>query len=355
MRTFHTPARGHTPTQETDMHPSLSRRRALAAPLAAASLLAAALAALMPSLALAQQPPYPSKPIVVIVPLQAGSAADVATRVITAKMAENMLQPFLVDNQPGASGIVGAERLSRAAPDGYTLGGVTDSVLNYAVNLAEKLNFDPLADFEPVSQLANISWALVVNRDFPARTVPEFLAAAREQPGKIDFASAGSGSPHHIAMEIFASSNKVSLTHVPYKGATQATTDVAGGQVPVMFSAVSVALPFIKDGRLRALAQAGDRRSALLPSVPTFAEAGVPPFQFATWLGLYAPKRTPRAIVERLNAEAARAVADPAVRERLMALGLEPVASQPAALGELTRTGHARVARAIRDAGIKPQ
>jgi tripartite-type tricarboxylate transporter receptor subunit TctC len=181
------------------------------------------------------------------------------------------------------------------------------------------------------------------------------VSQAHAQPRKIDYASGGPGSPHHIAMELFSSANKVQLTHVPYKGATQATLDVAGGQVPVMFSAISVALPLIKDGKLRPLAQPAETRSSLLPNVPTFAEAGAPAFNFSTWLGLYAPKGTPKAIVDRLNAEVARAVADPGVRERLLGLGLDPVASTPAQLGEITRTGHARVGKAIRDAGIKPE
>lgn len=301
------------------------------------------------------QAAWPNKPIQVIVPLQVGSAADVATRVVVAKMGENMKQTFIVENQAGVSGLLGAERVARAAPDGYTLGGITDSVLNYAVNLSDKVNFGPLEDFAPISQMVNISWVLVVNDSFPAKTLTDLLSQASTQPGKIDYATGGIGSPHHIAMELFASGAGASFAHVPYKGATQATTDVAGGQVPMMFSAVSVALPFIKDGKLRALAQPNDKRSALLPDVPTFAEAGVKAFRFSTWLGLYAPKGTPADIVEKLNAEVGKAVSDPAVRNRLASIGLEPVASTPAELGTLTRDGYARVGQAIRDAGIKPQ
>ena len=298
---------------------------------------------------------YPNKPIQVIVPLQAGSAADVATRVVLGKVSENMKATFVIENQAGVSGLLGAEKVARAAPDGYTLGGITDSVLNYAVNLAAKVNFDPLGDFQPVSQMANIAWVLVVHQGHAAKSVPDLLAQAKAQPKALNYASAGNGSPHHVSMELFSAANKVQLTHVPYKGATQATTDVAGGQVPVMFSALSVALPLLNDGRLRALAQPNDKRSALLPNVPTFAEAGVPSFIFSTWLGLYAPKGTPAPVVERLNAEVAKAVADPAVRTRLLALGLEPLGSTPAQLGEMTQAGHARVGKAIRDAGIKAE
>jgi tripartite-type tricarboxylate transporter receptor subunit TctC len=326
------------------MHIPFTRARRT---LLAAALLAASGAALA-------QAAYPAKPIQVIVPLQAGSAADVGTRVVLGKVGENMGASFAIENQPGASGLVGADRIARAAPDGYVLGGITDSVLNYAVNLAAKTSFDPLNDFEPVSRMANIAWVLVANNN-AFKTPGELVTQAQAQPRKLDYASAGPGSPHHIAMELFSTANKVQMTHVPYKGATQATMDVAGGQVPVMFSAISVALPLIKDGKLRPLAQPAERRSSLLPDVPTFTEAGMPAFNFSTWLGLYAPKGTPRAIVDRLNAEVARAVADPAVRDRLLGLGLDPSPSTPAQLGELTRTGHARIGKVIRDAGIKAE
>lgn len=328
------------------MHiPFAHARRAILA----ASLLAACGATLA-------QAAYPNKPVQVIVPLQAGSAADVGTRVVLAKVGQNMGASFAIENQPGASGLVGADRIARAAPDGYVLGGITDSVLNYAVNLAARTSFDPLNDFEPIGRMANIAWVLVANNN-AAKSANELVAQAQAQaqPRKLDYASGGPGSPHHIAMELFSAANKVQLTHVPYKGATQATMDVAGGQVPVMFSAISVALPLIKDGKLRPLAQAAERRSSLLPDVPTFTEAGMPAFNFSTWLGLYAPKGTPKAIVDRLNAEVARALADPGVRERLLGLGLDPAPSTPAQLGELTRAGHARIGKVIRDAGIKAE
>jgi tripartite-type tricarboxylate transporter receptor subunit TctC len=317
------------------------------------TLLATALLAVCGAAAQAQ-PAYPAKPIQVIVPLQAGSAADVGTRVVLGKVGENMGASFAIENQPGASGLVGADRIARAAPDGYVLGGITDSVLNYAVNLAARTSFDPLNDFEPIGRMANIAWVLVANSN-AAKSASELVAQAQAQPRKIDYASGGNGSPHHIAMELFSAANKVQLTHVPYKGATQATADVAGGQVPVMFSAISVALPLIKDGKLRALAQPAERRSGLLPDVPTFTEAGLPSFNFSTWLGLYAPKGTPRPIIDRLNTEVARALADPGVRERLLGLGLDPTPSTPAQLGELTRNGHARIGKVIRDAGIKAE
>jgi tripartite-type tricarboxylate transporter receptor subunit TctC len=297
---------------------------------------------------------YPHRPIQVIVPLQAASAADVGTRIVLAKVSENMGATIAVENVPGASGLVGADRIARAHPDGYVLGGITDSVLNYAVNLAPRVGFDPVNDFQPITRLADIAWVLVAQANGPT-SVHDLIARAKQQPRKIDYASGGVGSPHHIAMELFSIANGVELTHVPYKGATQATADVAGGQVPVMFSAISVALPLIKEGKLRPLAQPAATRSVLLPDVPTFAEAGLPPFEFSTWLGLYAPKGTAREIVERLNAEVRRALQDPAVRDKLLALGLDPQPSTSEQLGEQTRNGYHRIGQVIRDAGIKPQ
>jgi tripartite-type tricarboxylate transporter receptor subunit TctC len=298
---------------------------------------------------------WPAKPIILLVPLQAGSAGDVVLRAVAQRMGEGLKQSVVVENQAGVSGLLGAERVSRAAPDGYLIGGISDSVLNYATQLTDKLNFDPLGGFEPVGLVANIAWVLVANPSLGVKTLPEFIAAARQQPGKIDYASAGNGSPHHISMELLKASSGISLTHIPYKGATQSITDVVGGRVPVAMSAVSVVLPFIKGGKLVALAVPQAQRSPLLPEVPTFAEAGMPNFQFSTWVGMYAPKGTPRAIVERLNAELRKAVGDPALKDHLLALGLEPVASTPEQLGEMTRAGHARVGKLIKDAGIKPE
>lgn len=298
---------------------------------------------------------YPVRPVTLLVPLQSGSAGDVVLRAVAQKMAEGLGQPIVVENQAGASGLLGAERVSRAPPDGYLVGGISDSVLAYATQLTERPGFDPIAGFEPVGMVADVSWVLVAHPSLGARTLREFVAAAKARPGRIDFASAGVGSPHHIGMELFERAAGIQVTHIPYKGATQALTDVAAGTVPVMLTATSVALPFIRDGRLVALAVPQDARSPLLPQVPTFAEAGMPDFRFATWVAMYAPRGTPRAIVDRLNAELSKAVADPAVRERLLPLGLVPVGSTPDQLRETTRAQHARIGKLIRDAGIKAE
>ncbi|QHE87813.1 Bug family tripartite tricarboxylate transporter substrate binding protein [Hydrogenophaga sp. BPS33] len=299
------------------------------------------------------QATYPSRPITMLLPLAAGSAGDVALRVVAQKMSENMKQSIVIENLPGVSGLLGTERVVRAAPDGYLIGGIGDSVLNFAANLAPKMNFDPIHDLDPIALVATIPWTIAVNPGFGTKTLGEFIAKAKAAPHKIDYASTGSGSASHIGMEMLAARTGIALTHIPYKGATPGVTDVVGGQVPAVFSAVSVVLPHVKSGKLLALGIPADQRSALLPETPTFAEAGVPNFSFVTWVSLFAPKGTPKAIVDKLNAETVKAVADPAVREKLLSLGLEPQTSTPEQLGQMVRSGHARVAKIVQDANIK--
>ena len=296
---------------------------------------------------------YPEKPITLLVPLQAGSAGDTVLRVVAQKMADNMKQAIVIENQAGVSGLLGAERVSRAPPDGYLIGGISDSVLNFAANLVEKVNFDPVNSFEPVTLVANVSWVLVANPALGAKTLGDLMSQARAKPGVIDYASAGNGSPHHIAMEMLTRPQRITMNHIPYKGASQSLIDVVSGQVPVMFSATSVALPFIKQGKLIALGVPAAKRSPLLPDVPTFAEGDVAGFNFATWVAMYAPKGTPAPIVNRLNAEVRKALEDSAVREKLLSLGLEPAPNTPAQLAKMTADGNAAVKKIIKDAGIK--
>lgn len=297
---------------------------------------------------------YPEKAIQLIVPYQAGSAGDSMMRITSQKMAENMGQQIVIENVAGASGLIGAERVARAAPDGYTIGAINDSMLTFLPNV-QKVPYDPMKSFEPVSMVAQVTYVLVVHPSLPARTLKEFIALAKARPGKIDFASGGSGNPQHIAMELFKSAAGISLTHVPYRGATQAVIDVVGGRVPVMFSAVAVVLPHIKEGKLRALAVPGAKRSPLLPDVPTVAEAGVPGFKYSVWTGIYLPRGTPKTIIDRLNAETAKAVADSAVRNRLLAIGLEPSSTTSDQLAEIARSGYATMAKIIKETGIKAE
>ncbi len=298
---------------------------------------------------------FPSRPVTMLLPLAAGSAGDVALRLVGQKMAESMKQPVVIENLPGAAGLLGTEKMVRAAPDGYLVGGLGDSILNFAANLAPKLSFDPVDGVQPVALVATIPWVLAANPSSAPRNLAAFVAAARAEPGKFNYASTGMGSASHIGMEMLAAQAGLRLNHVPYRGATPAVNDVVAGQVPLVFSAVSVVLPFIKAGRLVAYGVPAAVRSPLLPDAPTFAEAGLPGFDFVTWVALFVPKGTPRPIVDQLNAETSRAIADPEVRDKLLAMGLEPRRSTPEELGEMVRQGHARAARIIREANIKAE
>ncbi len=297
---------------------------------------------------------YPAKPLLLVMPLQAGSAVDVMVRIVVQKMGDNMGRPIVVENQPGAAGIIGAERVKRAAPDGYTIGALNDSILTMIPNI-RPVPYDPVKDYTPVGIVAGITWVLVVNNDLPAKTVKEFIARAKSKPGKIDYSSGGIGSPQHVAMEAFKAATGTYLVHIPYRGATQAALDVIPNQVQAHFSAVSIVLPHIKAGRMRALAVPSANRSPLLPEVPTMAEAGVPGFEWRTWASLVVPVGTPKPIVDRLHAELAKAIATPEVRDKLISQGLEPIGSAPEQVPQWTQAGLARMKSIVARAGIKAE
>ena len=305
--------------------------------------------------ALSQSPPagYPNKPIRMIVPLAAGSAVDNAARILAQKMGQNMGQSIVIENQPGAAGLIGAERVAKAAPDGYTIGGFNDSIMTMLPNLHATMPWDILKDFEPVSLVATVEWGLVVNNDAPYKTAADLIAAAKANPGKINYGSGGNGSPQHIAMEVFATTAGISLTHVPYKGATQAALDVATGQVAVGFQGLSTVTSLVRGGKLRLLAVTTRSRLPAFPDVPTMSESGLPGFEFNSWFTLMAPARTPKPIIARLNEEVVKALADPDVRERLNAQGLTIRGSTPEELGTATRAQLAKYARVMKEANIK--
>ncbi|TMG74054.1 MAG: tripartite tricarboxylate transporter substrate binding protein [Betaproteobacteria bacterium] len=314
--------------------------------LAGAALLAAALPCAAQS--------YPAKPILMLMPLQAGSAVDVMIRIVAQKMSENMGQQIVIENQPGAAGSIGAERVKRAAPDGYTVGVLNDSILTMIPNI-RRVAYDPLKDFVPVGVVAAITWVMVVSNELPAKTVPEFVLLAKSRPGKIDYSSGGNGSPQHVAMEAFKAATGIDVVHIPYRGATQAAVDVMSNRVQAHFGAVSIVLPYIRDGRMRALGVPSAARSPLLPEVPTVAEAGVPGFEWRTWASFVVPLATPGTIVERLNAEMVKAVSTPEVRERLIAQGLEPIGSPPATLTQWTQDGLKRMRDIVQRAKIQAE
>lgn len=298
---------------------------------------------------------YPAKPIRMVVPLAAASAVDNAARIVTQKMSANMGQQIVVENLPGASGAIGAERVARAPPDGYTIGGFNDSIMTMLPNMAATLPWDILRDFEPVSLVATIEWGLVAGNDTPYRSAADLIAAAKARPGAINFGSGGTGSPQHIAMALFASSAGITLTHVPYKGATQAALGVAAGDVPVAFQGLATVAGLVRGGKVRLI---GVTTPAPLPQfaeAPTVSTSGLPGYQFNSWFTIMAPRGTPKEIVARLHAEVVKALADPEVREKLRDQGLSIRGTTPEELGTATREQLARYARLFKEANIKAE
>jgi len=297
---------------------------------------------------------YPAKPILFLMPLQAGSAVDVMVRIVAEKMSAGLGRQIVVENQPGAAGMIGAERVKRAVPDGYTIGVLNDSILTMIPNV-RPVPYDPVNDYVPIGVVAGITWVLVANNDLPVKSVGELVAYAKTRPGRLDYSSGGVGSPQHVAMEAFKAATGTYFVHIPYRGATQAALDVISNQVQVHFSAVSIVRPYISAGRVRALGVPSAKRSPLLPNVPTMAEAGVPGFEWQTWASLVAPVGTPKPIVERLNAELVKAINSPDVREKLVANGFEPIGSRPETVTQWTRDGLKRMKGVVARAGIKAE
>ena len=286
---------------------------------------------------------YPDRPIKMIVPLAAASAVDVAARIVTQKMADNMGQQIVIINQAGASGLIGAEQVARAAPDGYTIGGFNDSVMTMVPNLHSKMPWDILKDFEPVSLVATVEWGLVAGNKASFKTAADLIAAAKAAPGKINYSSGGPGSPQHLAMAMFASAAGISLTHVPYKGATQAATDIASGQIPVGFQGLGTVAALVRGGQLRLIGVTTEKRLPQFPDVPTVSESGLPGFFFNSWFTILVPAGTPKDIIARLNAEVLKALGDPEVRHKLEDLGF----SVRGSFARGTRRHDARTARQI--------
>jgi len=298
------------------------------------------------------QSAYPDRPIRMIIPLAAASAVDNAARIVAQRMSINMGQQIVIENQPGAAGLIGAERVAKAAPDGYTIGAFNDSIMTMLPNLYRKIPWDILKDFEPVSLVATVEWGLVVNDDAPYKTAADLIAAAKAEPGKIFYGSGGNGSPQHIAMALFASNAGIILTHVPYKGATQAAVDIAGGQVPVGFQGLATVTALVRGGKLRLIGVTTPPRLPQWSDVPTVAESGLPGFTFNSWFTVMAPAGTPKDVIDRLNAEIRRALADPEVRDKLVDQGLTIRGSSAQELGLATRDQLARYARLIKESNI---
>jgi len=288
-----------------------------------------------------------------IVPFSAGSAVDTLARIPGQKLAELWGQALVVDNRTGANTIIGTEAAAKAAPDGYTLLLTNDAALATNPALYPKLPYDPLRDFAPITLGASIPVVLVAHASQPFASVQELVAYAKANPGKLHYASGGNGSAQHVPMEMFKQIAGIDLVHVPYKGLGPAFNDVVSGQIPIMFAGLSNTPPHIKAGRIRALAIGSAKRSAAMPDVPTMQEAGVPGFDYSAWAGVLAPAGTPAAIVQKVNADWARVVALPEVRDKLVALGFELTPTSPAEFGEMIRREMAKVAKVVKDAHIR--
>lgn len=316
-----------------------------------ASLLAAAMLSFSIP-AVHAQPAYPVKPIRVLVPFAPGGSSDIQARLVGAKLAEAWGQPVIIDNRAGAGGIAAADIGAHALPDGYTLfmGHIGTQAANPA--LYRSLPYSD-TDFAPVVMTVTQPMVLIVPPKSAANSVQELIALARTTPGKLDYASAGNGSPNHLAAELFKTMTKIDLVHVPYKGSAPAEIDIMAGRVALFFDTMLSAIPFVKDGRVKALAVTGPKRSAALPAVPTVAESGVPGYAFQTWNGFFVPAGTPPAIIARLNGEIARILRSPEIEKRLTGEGADIAAGTPEAFGAFVRSERQKLARVIKEAGIR--
>jgi tripartite-type tricarboxylate transporter receptor subunit TctC len=300
------------------------------------------------------QAAWPTRPIAVTVGLQAGTGSDVAVRGVAEKLAGVLGQPVVIENVPGAGGVVAAGRVKQAPNDGHALFALSNGTLAVAPYIS-KVAYDPEKDLVPVAHISGFPSVLVVGRDFPARNVAEFVEVVRRNPGKYGYGTGGIGSVQHLAMEAFKGRTGTEMMHVPYKGSLQAATDIAGGQIHVMFNGISTVLPLVRGGQLKVLATSGDQRMALMPEVPTIHESGVANFFYEPWTGLYAPPGTPRAVVERLNAAVRRIVADPELKAKWPTQGLAGKDLSPEQMARLLRDEAEVNRKVIAEKGIKAE
>jgi tripartite-type tricarboxylate transporter receptor subunit TctC len=301
----------------------------------------------------AAQSTYPEKPIRLVVGLPPGSQTDTVARLFSQKLAEALERPIVVENVAGFSGNIAADRVVKAAPDGYTLGLLSDGPLVMNPSLY-KLAYDPVTDFAPVSQVVAGLNMVVVNNDVPVKSVNELVALAKAQPGMLTFASSGSGTATHMATELFKSVAGLDIRHIPYKGGVAAIPDLLSGRVTMMFSPMVGVLPLAREGKLRALAVTSLRRSPAAPELPTIAESGYPSFEFTIWYELLAPARTPATIVLRLHLETVKALAQADVRAKLTALGMEAIGNSPDEFAAAIKSEIPQWAKVIMESGIKP-
>ena len=318
-------------------------------------MISAMLAALMVLIAgnAFSQPAYPDKAVKIIVGFTPGVAPDLAARILAEKLSEAWGKPVVVENVTGAGGNIGAERVVRAAPDGYTLGMVGNGSLIFSPSMYERLAFDPVKDFAPISQIFVAANALVVPVSSPVNSLPELVALARAQPGKLAYAHAGAGTSQHLAAELFKSIGGLDIRPIPYRGTTAMLPDLLAGRVDMSFANVANALALVREGKLRAFAVTSVRRSATAPDLPTMAESGYPGFEAVPWFGLMAPAGTPNAVVEKLHRDSVRALSTTETRKKFSDFGLDVVAGTPAELAATISRELPQWGRLIRQAGIK--
>ncbi len=307
-------------------------------------------AIMWPAAAAAQPARYPVRAVRIVSPYPPGGAVDAATRPVAQKLNEAWGQPVIIDNRPGAGTMIGTEMVVRAAPDGYTLLS-TSAVIATNVSLL-RLPFDPVADLAPVSLLVQTPYVIAVHPSLPVKSVRDFVVLARAKPGEILYASSGSGTSTHLAMEMLKSLAKIDVMHVSYKGGTQAITASISGEVQAIFNTITALLPQARSGKLRALAVSNARRVVLAPDLPTVAESGVPGFEMTGWYAMFAPAGTPRAVVNQINADVNHILQQPDVRERFLATGNVPLGGTPEALRDYLKLEIARWGKVIREGHV---
>lgn len=298
---------------------------------------------------------YPAKPVRYIVPFPPGGGQDLVVRALAPRLGEALGQQVIVDNRPGAATMVGAELAAKSAPDGYTVFNGSNTTLSINPNLYSKIPYDPIRDFLAVTQIASLPNLLVVHPSLPVKTVKELAALARSRPGQLNYSSSGAGTPAQLAGVMFGDAAHASIVHVPYRGSSQALTAVISGETQLMFGSMTSTLPFVKSGRLRAIAVTGAKRSLAAPELPTVAEAGFPGFEAITWYGMFVPAATPAAIVNRLNAEVVKILRQQEFREWLVAQGADPAPGTTEELTQFVKAELVKYAKIVKDSGMKPE
>ncbi len=309
----------------------------------------AVLFALASGVAFAQS--YPTKTVNIVVPWPPGGPSDIAARPLAHGLSEALKQSFVIDNRGGAGGNIGTTLVTKAAPDGYTLLVTSSAPIVINPSLYKQMPFDPPNDLQPITNLLRVPLILTVHPSVPAKNLAELIAYIKAQNGKVQFASSGNGTPQHLTAELFRSTAKLDMVHVPYKGSAPAITDLIGGHVPVMFDSAIAILPHIKSGKVRAIAITSAKRSSILPDVPTFEESGMKGFESYAWYGFFAPAKTPKDIVAKLNAEALRVMKQPEWQKILAETGSEYVGDTPEQFTAFTKAEAAKWAKVVKESG----